>query len=214
LSKKGPTNGCTGSPINPAPGDLSIGRRDTEIELTIKDIFQVATWGVAAVGGVVSALLAVYQMRQNRRQREEELRWKGALQAKTLLDEVFKSPKASSALRMLDWSGRKYKNDDGDAFEIKKDELPSLLRTNNLLFGPKEAYVRDCFDELFSFIEMIEHYMSTSLIRFEDMKTPFDYYIKRIAADRQVFENFLSFYGYEGVLKFLNRFQVWGTLNK
>ena len=173
----------------------------------IKDVFQIAAW----CGGVATALLAVYQMKLNLRQRKEEVRWKVALQAKALLDEVFKSPKASSALRMLDWSGRKYNNEDGDIFVITKTEFKSYLRTDNLEFSPKEAYVRDCFDDLFSHLDMIEHYIKISLILFDDVRVPFLYYVKIMQKNHVIFDNFLSFYGYGGTLDFLSRLQEWTT---
>ena len=73
-----------------------------------KDAVQMFFWLVASIGGVVAAFRGLHQMRQNRDQRAEELRWQRARESKLLVDEMEKSSGANAAMRMLDWTGREY----------------------------------------------------------------------------------------------------------
>lgn len=170
-----------------------------------KEVFQIAAW----CGAVVTAIVAVFQIGLNLRQRKAEQRWKEALQAKTLLDELLKSPKASSALQMLDWDGRNYNDENGAIFVVRQAEFVSDLRTVNLVFNPKEVYVRDCFDALFSQLDMIEHFINIRLIRFEDVQGFFKYYVQLIEKKHWIFCGFISCFGYKGTFNFLSRFPEW-----
>src|SRR5688500_14065605 len=103
----------------------------------IKDIFQVAAWIVAVIGGLIAAGKAISELRNSTQQKKRDLRWRQAEMAKQLLDELFGNLEARAALKMLDWDGLNYKTPDGGTtqpitHEIRRDSL----RTENTIFRP------------------------------------------------------------------------------
>ncbi len=168
---------------------------------------------VGAVLGIVIAFLKYFsEQRQNRQQRERaleqsqlELRWKQAEAAKKLLDEMLTDTRAVAAMKMLDWNDLEFEVKPGLKLTIWEHEYVKALRTSNLKFTDKEAYIRDCFDSLFYFMAMIEHYAHSELVRLEDVAFPLDYYMKIINKNRAVFDKFLLHYGLKRTTRMMQR---------
>lgn len=169
----------------------------------IKDFAEgvIAVFGVPA--GIYTAWKAIGEMKngrhENARQTAEkakENRLKQALAARDALSQVFGSPRSMAALQMVDWSGRIY-SDGKHEFTIAFDELGTALRIDNLNFdNPKELYIRECFDDLFSNLELLQHYIDIELVHADDVTIPFAYYARRIVGNPGVFDGFLGAYGY------------------
>lgn len=185
----------------------------------IKDIFQVLFWLGALIGGIITAFKAIVEMRLNRKQREEELRWNMAREAKSLWHEMWKNSFARNAMKMLDWTGREYEIKEGKFAQVFHEDVIKALRVIVLGFDDKkrsegfddkETFIRDCFDEFFDSIEDIEHYIIIHIIEFEDVKISLKYYID-IILNKPQFEkavkDFMKAYNYNLALNFIARIQ-------
>jgi hypothetical protein len=179
------------------------------METGTKDLFQVLALVVASVGGVIAAFRAIIEMRLNRRQRDEELRFRRTREAKLILDEFAKDRLSHDFMQMLDWSGRTYTTTDAKEVVITWDDLYKALRTSDLSFNEKEAYIRDCADAFFDYLEHIEHFIESGLLIFVDVGKPIAYYVKEMNRSHDDFERFIVEYDYDRALKFLNRFDEW-----
>lgn len=184
------------------------------MQLDIKEVFQIGTWIVAIVGGLVAASKGLTEMRRSNEQRHEDMRWKQAEMAKKCLDEIFSNSLARAALKMLDWSGLTYDIPGGGKTGPIDHELRRLaLRTTNTVFSPGDAdpFIRDAYDALFDGFERLEHFIRIKLIMFDDVEQPLSYYVAKLAApeDRVVIRSFLQTYGFQSAQDFLDRFPSW-----
>lgn len=171
---------------------------------------QTISWIGAVIGIVLALINYISQQRQNREQRERELeqkqlelRWKQAEAAKKLLDEMLTDFRAVAAMKMLDWNDLEYEVKPGVKQTIKEKDYINALRVSDLDFNDKEAYIRDCFDSLFYYMAMIEHYIHSDLVRIEDIVFPLDYYMKIINKNREVFDKFLNHYKLNRTMRFM-----------
>lgn len=188
-----------------------------------KDLIQVVLWILTSAGVLVAAFKGIFEIRRSieqRReetkqkedeltQREKEFRWKQAEKAKDVLDEINLDIKSHSACQMLDWSGREYKITENLSERISTDEMLSAMRIDNLVFEPKEGFIRDCFETLFDKIELVSHYISIGLIDFNDVQVQLGYYVNLMAKNKNPFFAFLEFYNYTGTIAFFSEFSQW-----
>lgn len=184
----------------------------------LKDLIQVMTWLIAAIGGVIAAFKAVYELKRSNEERAEALqerrdqfRWRQAEMARTILDQTWRDELAKSALRMLDWSGLKYERAGRITEPITHDNMYYALRTSNTQFTDDEHYVRDCFDQLFDDFERIEHYLNIGLVNWEDIQGRLDYYVSLLARQKPIYEQFLATYQFKLALRLLSRFPQWSV---
>ena len=173
--------------------------------MELEPVLKIISLAVGALGGLIAAFKAVAEMKLNRIQRATEHRWKQTGEAKGFLESIKNGHKSSSALSMLDWSGR--------TFDISKDERASVtfeevdhgMRVENLQFSKKEGFIRDCFDDLYEKFELIEHFIRHDFIEFTDVEGPLDYYVKKIAKNENLMR-FMEKYDYDLALGFVGRF--------
>jgi hypothetical protein len=168
----------------------------------VKDLTSVLVAAIGVPGGLLTAWKAVGEMKYGRQQRArqthekaKENRLKQAIAARDALSQIFGSPKSKAALQMVDWSGRVY-SDGKQEFVISFDELKPALRIENLYFDAKEQFIRECFDDLFSNLEFLQHYIDIDLVHSDDVMVPLSYYSRRIIGNASVFDGFLHEYGY------------------
>jgi len=169
---------------------------------SVKEFAEVLIAVVGVPGGLLTAWKAVNEMRRGRHEnarqtgeKVKENRLKQAIVARDALSQIFNSPKSKAALQMVDWSGRIY-SDGKHEFAITFDELRPALRIDNLSFDIKEQYIGECFDDLFSNLELLQHYVAIELIHLDDVMVPLSYYSERIASNPRTFDEFLDNYGY------------------
>jgi len=174
----------------------------------VKDIVQIISLAVAIVGGLVAAFKALDEVRENRRQRVRELRWKKAELAREIVDKLYSSKRFHDALIMVDWTGREYEIAPGNVQEINWGDLPGALRLweEPISFDEKEIYIRDCFDELFDGLNLLEHYLRTDLLDFKDVEFPMAYYVGKIIERHEAVAEFMNHYGYRLAKSFVERF--------
>ncbi len=178
--------------------------------LLLKDWIQLVSWGVAIVGGLIAAFVAINQSRTNTKQRESELRWKQANLGRELVDEMFKTP-AEKALLMVDY------NDVGRTF----DEIPEgeqsvfladilvALDINKINSTARSIYIRECFEELFYTFERLEYFIQNNLLTFDDVSCPTEYYVEVMVGQKDTYLAFLKYAKYRRAILFLDRFPQW-----
>src|SRR5689334_20007959 len=83
---------------------------------------------IAIVGALIAAYTAINEMREGRKQRAEDLRWRQANAAKSLIDQMDKDAQAGSAEFMIDWDGRNYRVNDSVVYHILYEDVVRALR--------------------------------------------------------------------------------------
>lgn len=171
--------------------------------------------GIVAVGGgLVAAFKTIQELRQSRRQRCEELRWKQANIAKQLLDELFDREYSENAVLMLDWNKgqRKYVVGNESLMISYKDVITALKKDQSDLtrepsdgLSEKEIYIRECFDFFFYFVDRIRHYIKINLINFDDIKAPLKSYARKINDNGEVYYSFMQAQEYEYAEKLIKQ---------
>jgi hypothetical protein len=174
-----------------------------------KDIVQIGAWLAAIVGGLVAAFKAIHETGENRRLRQQELRWKKAQLAREILNNLKTNPRFHDALVMLDWSGREYEISSGIKEEVSWEELPGALRawSEEIEFSDKEVYIRDCFDELFDGLNILEHYLRTDFLEFEDVNFPLAYYMGKLHERIAALDVYLTHYDFQLAAAFIQRYR-------
>jgi hypothetical protein len=175
-----------------------------EIISNLKDWAQI----IALPAAVLAAIKAIYELRESRLLRAEELRWKRANAAKELVDDIHNHEFEKNAVHMLDWS-------DGQAqYEIApgrkemisyRDVLAALAKNSAQSSDAKDAYIRDCFDWFFYRVDRIQHYIHRGLIDFEDVRAIFKIYANEISKNWETYDKFLAFHEYDLAREFFLR---------
>jgi len=171
----------------------------SNVNLTTKDYVQMLSWLVTSIGGIIAASIALYQMRQSRRQRVEELRWKKASTALELINQLHRNPYSSTAIHILDWW-------DADRLTITVDETPVevshaqlreiLCKRRSEVTDKTAQYVWDSFDWMFYFIDRIAHFERITLVEVGDVLPVFSPYLLRIDTHRHLFDQLITAQGY------------------
>lgn len=174
-----------------------------------RELIQEFMWIVVSIGGLVAAFRGIHEVLLNRRQRQREHRWRQAEVAKTLLDEIWSNDASQAAMLMLDWTNREYEIEPGVTVRIVVEDVVGALRTEDISFDLKEAYIRDCFDEFLDGLQRLEHYIDIDLIHFEDVEYPVAYYVEELTNLREPVERYLKKYDFTKTGAFLNRFEFW-----
>lgn len=173
--------------------------------MEIEPILKIVSLAVGVVGGLIAGFKAVSEMKLNRMQREREHRWKQTGEAKAFLAAIKNDYKSSSALYMLDWSGRHYNISNDEKAAVLFEDVDNGLRVEDLQFSKKEGFIRDCFDDLYEKFGLIEHFIRHGFIEFADVEAPLAYYIKKIVNNEHHIR-FINEYGYHLALGFITRF--------
>lgn len=130
-----------------------------------------------------------------------------------------------TAMKMLDWNVAKYRHPDiykdGNPIMVTisdKDILNGLGAINgNNSYTIEEKFVRDCFDNFFDSLEVLETHIEQGLVSFKSYE-PYFIYCIHIIMDKNsgrksseiqlaLLEHMKAF-GYDKALSFCNRFSV------
>lgn len=193
------------------PGDIQVAATmiSPQTMTALKDWGQLLGYFVAIPAALVGLAKAIYEVRANRKQRADELRWKQAQASKELLDDIHNHELAKQAVHMMDWAdgSAEYEiNDDLKMVISYPDVLKALARNKGDACSEWQAYIRDCFDWFFYRVDRIEHYIRRGLIQFEDVKDVFSVYAREVAAHKDVFGDFLQFHQYNLAREFFARY--------
>jgi hypothetical protein len=165
----------------------------------LKDIIEVSYWGLTILGGLIVAFLAIRQFKLNTEQRKDELRWKQANAAKEIINDIHNNKLASNAVFILDWSeGRhrlKFEDKDSVIISYIDDVIPALNKPQSKCSELDQDIIY-CFDWFFYYINRIEHYIRTNLIKFEDVEDIHRLYSKKIKEHEAIYEKFMDDHSY------------------
>jgi hypothetical protein len=175
-----------------------------------------------ALGVVIGVWKGLAEWRSSTKKRREELKYrerefrhKQAVYARDIMNEVFNDSRARDALAMLDWLRKKFKTEDGEILEVRRNEIQLALRapgqrpagdSTSLRFAKVEVFIRTRFEALYDHLEEIEKLVSLEIINFEDLETAFRYYMVRALRPEIEHFAFLDYYDYPNAKAFLNRF--------
>jgi hypothetical protein len=176
-----------------------------------KDRFDVVSKVVAIIGGLISAIILILTLHGSTEQRARELRWNQAKLAMELEDGMLNDRHAFSALNMTDWERKEYKidgNKDPNPVMIDSDEVKEALNVNNnFKLPPNGVFIRESFDRLFYHMGKMERSIESNLIRFEDVRSPLDYYVPLLRAKYgEVLMPYMKQLYHYDAMKFMNRF--------
>jgi hypothetical protein len=175
----------------------------------VKDRFDAASKSVAIIGGLTSAVILILAMRGGTEQRARELRWNQAKLAMELVDGMLSDSQAFNALRMADWSAYDYEIK-GKDYEITSTQVQFALdvKNNRNLPGIQGIFIRESFDRLFYHMGKIERSLESGLIRFEDVRSPMDYYVPFLRSTYgETLISYMKQLNHNDALRFMNRFQ-------
>lgn len=173
-----------------------------------KDRFEVVSKLIAIVGGIVSAVVLIITLQGGLSQRELEHRWNQAKLAMEFVDAMLSDPQAFDAMRMIDWSQRKYEISSSKTKLITSQEVRDALDIrNNAGLSPSGVYVRESFDRLFHHLGKMERSLNSGLITFDDVRSPLSYYVpiltKKYGA---VLTQYMKQLGHDDAIALLQRF--------
>ena len=177
----------------------------------LKDLIQVASWAAAIIAGLLAAFVAIRQLKLSTEQRQIELRWRQANAAKESINEIHGNSWAKNAVIMFDLSEGKHHRltfvEEKHRVEIcyEKDVIPALEKSYREC-SDIEQDIAYCFDWFFYFVDRIEHYIRTDLIKFEDVEDVFRPYSEKVKEHEQVFETFMNKHSYKLANAFWKRY--------
>jgi hypothetical protein len=180
-----------------------------QLSPNLKDWLQAVAWLGAAVGAILAAIKLRSEVRLGREQRERELRWKQAEAGKALNDEMLTDPTAWPALQMLDYDGLEFELPSKRRTSIDYPDLKFALNPDNSLTDEKQIYIRECFDSLFYYMAMLQHYISSTLILTDDVAFPLDYYVPLLAEFKGEVDAYVERYQLTRTKSFLERYSIW-----
>ena len=180
-----------------------------QLSPNIKDWLQAAAWAAAGIGAILTAIKLWSELRQGREQRARDLRWKQAEAGKSLNDEMLMDSEAWSAMQMLDYDGLEFELPSHNRVPIHHADVKFALNPDNDVTDDKHVYIRECFDSLFYYMAMFEHYAKTTLIVPEDVEFPLDYYTRLLAGYRDDVDAYVRRYDLKRTELFLAAHPAW-----
>lgn len=173
-----------------------------------KDRFDVTSKTVAIIGGIISAIILILTLNAGTEQRARELRWNQAKLATELMDEMLSDSQSFNALRMTDWENVDYQVD-GKKVLISSQEVQDALDVkNNNNLPPNGFFIRESFDKLFYHMGKIERSLESNLLKFEDVRSPMDYYVPFLRSKySKVLKSYMEQLHHKDAIKFMERFQ-------
>ena len=153
--------------------------------------WQIFNWQVTIITGIIAVILALINTLWSLFEKRKQLRFKRFKLAKDLIDEIYEFKNSFDALKMIDGI-------------ITADIKKSLSQTT--VYDAKNDHVRECFDALLYSLERIEYAISIKVVKFDDVKSHFEYYAEKMVKDIEVYIIYAKFIKYFKAVKFLNRF--------
>ncbi|HEX8087945.1 MAG TPA: hypothetical protein VF762_03785 [Blastocatellia bacterium] len=179
------------------------------VNVLTKDRFEIASKAVAIIGGLISAIILIVTLQRGTEQRARELRWSQAKLAMDLVDAMLSDSQAFNALRMIDWDTYEYLIE-GKKVVITSDEVDEALKVkNNSALTPNGVVVRESFDKLFYYMGKMERSLKSELIRFEDIRSPMEYYVSILQSSfGKDLMSYMEQLHHKDAMEFMNRFQA------
>lgn len=183
------------------------------MSLTTDNYIQIITITIASFGFV----LGYFQYKKGQH-------WKQSEFASKEIEKLFSNEILVLACQMLDWEyGKskipiKFKGTRNNKNDFEYSWTMYKRAMHNSIEGPdgngyneNERYCRVIFDDLFTFLDLLNHYVSVKLIKIEDIK-PVEYWVNQIfrselAGNKDLFTPYLKKFGYAGVIELDKKFK-------
>jgi hypothetical protein len=175
------------------------------------------TQALGIFGVAIAAFKGVWDMRISANQRKADLRWKQANAAKDLIADIHHDPHASKAVTMMDWSEGSSIHQvgpDSVSLDYVKDVLPALQKDQQSECRDKDFYIHNAFDWFFYYVDRIQHYIDRELIQYEDVRSVFKPYARKIGQHHDLYDKFLSSHDYDLARKFFQKFPEYHQMNE
>ena len=176
--------------------------------MDFKDKIDIGFKIVGIIGGLIAAFKVIYELKESRKQKAKDLRWKQTNSARELINQMLSPGLAANATIMFDWTGREFEITANQKEAISFEDVRSSLRITDLEFTDKEVYIRDCVDAFLFEVEFMEQSINNQLIEFSDIKFPMGYFLK-VLKKNQIFNPlkvFINEYQYTNSKAFFQRF--------
>ena len=176
----------------------------------LKDWAQLLVWLVAVVGGYFATKKTLAEIKASTEQRKEDLAWRRANSAKELIDDIHHHPLASSAVQMMDWDqgATDQKVTPEKTVKITYSEVLDVLKKQQSECRNEiEIHVQGCFDWFFYYVNRIQHYIDRRVISFDDVRSVFIPYARKIGRHRDIYNKFIISRQYELAPKFWGQYQ-------
>lgn len=161
---------------------------------------------ITSIAAVLGVLITVFGVFRGLGEARRSNRLRQAAVAKEVLRDLFTDPLGRSAMQMLDWDGRTFQSGSTNLTVHWIDLKPALVvHTSTTRFDIQQQYIRDCFENLFDHLLMIDHLISIKNIHYDDIRIPIQYYAVKISRHPRTFEPFLFEYGYAKAHQLINR---------
>ncbi|MHA6130467.1 hypothetical protein ACX3YD_30590 [Pseudomonas fluorescens group sp. PF-1] len=152
---------------------------------------------IMSCAAVLGVLITLFGVIRGLAEARKSNRLRQAAVAKEVLKDLFTDPLGRSAMQMLDWDGRTFQTGSQHVTVQWSDLKPALVvHSSSTIFNLQQQYIRDCFENLFDHLLMIEHLIAIENIHYNDIKVPVQYYAVKIFKYPQTFDPFLFEYGY------------------
>jgi len=150
-----------------------------------KDIWDLILDGVTVLIAVGAAWKAFAEFKLSRIQRKEDLRWRQAESAKTIIDEWMDDKRAYNFCKMIEYDNRSFKNEEGEEFFTDTEFIKEALNDKDETTARSKREVdkrciRDCCDSFLYYTEMMYQGREGNLYLLENLIFPLSYYLKRM----------------------------------
>jgi hypothetical protein len=185
----------------------------------IMDVAQLLSWIIAMIAAIVTAKVAISNLKKSIEERRVDILWKRANAANEFIHEMHENKQSAAAVSMLDW----FRVDKLEIYQTNKisrisyteilkaiekfcdNNHSSKERDNN--YSPNERYILECFDWFFSYIDRIEQHIKEGLFLYSHVKPIFFPYYLKISENRNVYNEFMKLRNYTLAIKFWERFE-------
>jgi hypothetical protein len=178
----------------------------------VTELLQPISAAVAAVGGLVVASLALWRWWDN-------LKWRQREEALKLLDDLFLSDRHDGYYALVMTTLEEGETEPcrfEDCFLPHTPQPRDVNHANVIAALQREdcpddtdAFIKGCFDDLFYYLERIGRSMERRFVTFEDVRSPMEYYVGRMARHKQIYLEYIRRIGATRALYFLNQFRSW-----
>ncbi len=162
---------------------------------------------VGTVGGLVAAILAILQWQASTEQRTRELRFEQARQGRQLLTELFDDDEAKAVLSLLD-EGEHTVSIAGQPRVLSANDMINAL-SGKPVDTDAAKIITESLDALLYHMALIDHWITTGLVRDSDVLGPLEFYADRMALQRRLYEQYVAKYGPPGAIRLLKRYSSW-----
>ncbi|HRF81102.1 MAG TPA: hypothetical protein PL070_13570 [Flavobacteriales bacterium] len=171
------------------------------MDTNTKDWIQSLSWAASALTLVFSALkFFLFDRKRDLQQRtdelsqrkvesdlrDEDMRWRRVETGKKLVDDLLASKRCRCARKLIDYPGGRVFVVGGNKVLLKESDSIKALDVSNVNLSTNDHFIRDCFDNFFYHIAILEHWIQQELVDLNDVKYPVEYYVRALKRNQNL----------------------------